>query len=452
VSDLSGELLRAVCARPHEDEPRLVYADWLLEQGDLRGRFIADQVALARLPESDPRWSALYARTERLRHRHGGPWLEALDLQHPRVRATFCRGFVERLVGEADSSLLRSLPGRTPLRFVQLPLSAQMMALATGLALGLICVLSRDRPILSPWLAEQPAEALSQVVRLDMLLPHAGLTDLSLEDSPLRRLPSLRELRLDEGNPWRSPDYTPWIETGQFDALEVLELRGHGQSTPFLPALFARRSSLPVRLVLEQYALLPPAVARALRSWRPLRALALSGLQDHETCAFLQDEVVQEHLEHLTMARTLVQSELPGLRSGQWARLTRLRCSSGGSDLLQALARAPVLPQLVELSAPTADDRSVMTLISSPHPPRLVTLSVGELRNRTVVALAGWPGLAHVTSLSFARTEPFNQVTFKALLQSPYLDPVQLELRGQKLAPPQLDELRERFPGALSQR
>ena len=33
VNDLEGDLLRAVCAKPHEDEPRLVYADWLEERG-----------------------------------------------------------------------------------------------------------------------------------------------------------------------------------------------------------------------------------------------------------------------------------------------------------------------------------------------------------------------------------------------------------------------------------
>src|SRR5947199_8367617 len=40
---------------PDADEPRLIYADWLDEQGDPRGEFIRAQVALARLPEYDRR-------------------------------------------------------------------------------------------------------------------------------------------------------------------------------------------------------------------------------------------------------------------------------------------------------------------------------------------------------------------------------------------------------------
>lgn len=44
---MSGkELLAQVLAAPDEDPPRLVYADWLMEQGDPRGEFIAVQVQL----------------------------------------------------------------------------------------------------------------------------------------------------------------------------------------------------------------------------------------------------------------------------------------------------------------------------------------------------------------------------------------------------------------------
>src|SRR5262245_13175122 len=49
-------LLQAVCDNPTDDAPRLVYADWLEENGDSeRAEFIRLQIELARLPLGDPR-------------------------------------------------------------------------------------------------------------------------------------------------------------------------------------------------------------------------------------------------------------------------------------------------------------------------------------------------------------------------------------------------------------
>ena len=53
-------LRNAVLANPDDDLPRLVFADWLDENGDLDGaRFIRSQIALATLPEWDPQAVAL---------------------------------------------------------------------------------------------------------------------------------------------------------------------------------------------------------------------------------------------------------------------------------------------------------------------------------------------------------------------------------------------------------
>src|SRR2546422_761256 len=45
----SAPFLRAICAHPDDDGPRLVYADWLDERGDPRGEFIRVQCGLAKL-------------------------------------------------------------------------------------------------------------------------------------------------------------------------------------------------------------------------------------------------------------------------------------------------------------------------------------------------------------------------------------------------------------------
>lgn len=56
MTDTGTQLLAAVCANPECDEPRLVYADWLQEQGEgERAEFVRLQCELARL-EEDGDW------------------------------------------------------------------------------------------------------------------------------------------------------------------------------------------------------------------------------------------------------------------------------------------------------------------------------------------------------------------------------------------------------------
>jgi uncharacterized protein (TIGR02996 family) len=86
--------LRTIRERPEDDGPRLVYADWLEEQGDPRGEFIRIQCELARLPPWDPRRPALEEREADLLAVHDCEWLgQPLS---PIIDWTFRRGFVER--------------------------------------------------------------------------------------------------------------------------------------------------------------------------------------------------------------------------------------------------------------------------------------------------------------------------------------------------------------------
>ncbi|MCW5802580.1 MAG: TIGR02996 domain-containing protein [Deltaproteobacteria bacterium] len=56
------DLLAAVRADPDDIAARLVYADWLLERGDVRGELIRLQCELAEVPLRDPRRAAMRAR------------------------------------------------------------------------------------------------------------------------------------------------------------------------------------------------------------------------------------------------------------------------------------------------------------------------------------------------------------------------------------------------------
>jgi uncharacterized protein (TIGR02996 family) len=116
-------LLRAILDEPDEDVHRLVYADWLEENGDsARAEFIRAQCALARFhDEGDPFTTGLPA--ECLRAEFRAAWLAPLvrvgvsDWQNPFLflnenHTTFLlwRGFVESIHLFGDGGVARFLP------------------------------------------------------------------------------------------------------------------------------------------------------------------------------------------------------------------------------------------------------------------------------------------------------------------------------------------------------
>jgi uncharacterized protein (TIGR02996 family) len=111
-------LLRAVLADPDDDAPRLIYADWLDEQGQCeRAEFIRVQVALARMAPDDLRRREL-ARRERRFVTRG--WVPPLP---PLLREWgFDRGFVNRVTYNAEDFLrgAATLFGAAPVRHLRL--------------------------------------------------------------------------------------------------------------------------------------------------------------------------------------------------------------------------------------------------------------------------------------------------------------------------------------------
>jgi uncharacterized protein (TIGR02996 family) len=74
VTSDGDALFRAICEQPWEDTPRLMYADWLDENGDpLRAEFIRVQVQLAKEGEQGE-LKELRARAEQLHRKAGGRW------------------------------------------------------------------------------------------------------------------------------------------------------------------------------------------------------------------------------------------------------------------------------------------------------------------------------------------------------------------------------------------
>lgn len=117
---MHAAFLAAIADRPDDDLPRLVYADWLDENGQPeRAEFIRVQVEMAKLPPSDPRLVTLKARERFLLREHKEEWL----LPEFRGRSqVFRRGFVERVNATAEwliahPAALQTAPG--PLRAVR---------------------------------------------------------------------------------------------------------------------------------------------------------------------------------------------------------------------------------------------------------------------------------------------------------------------------------------------
>lgn len=120
------DLLDAILAAPDDDGPRLIYADWLLECGDLRGELVAVECELARLQRGDPRRDALVARDHALQEALRGSLPPGTDYE---------RGFPTTLRVEAATGALDAVLRRAPYRAIQIDL-AQLPALVAAPELG----------------------------------------------------------------------------------------------------------------------------------------------------------------------------------------------------------------------------------------------------------------------------------------------------------------------------
>jgi uncharacterized protein (TIGR02996 family) len=87
--------LEDIIAHPDDDTPRLIFSDWLEEQGDsARAEFIRVQLERASLPEWDARQVRLRLRERVLIEEHGPKWKEELPGIEGITWEEFRRGFV----------------------------------------------------------------------------------------------------------------------------------------------------------------------------------------------------------------------------------------------------------------------------------------------------------------------------------------------------------------------
>jgi uncharacterized protein (TIGR02996 family) len=125
--------LQAIVEEPDDDTPRLVYADWLDENGQHdRAEFIRVQCLQASLPWDDDRQSELLAREARLLARHYEEWTAAGGDWPDREDGTpglgFRRGFIERVLSVEPAHFL----SRAPALFAACPVRDVLVELLPG--------------------------------------------------------------------------------------------------------------------------------------------------------------------------------------------------------------------------------------------------------------------------------------------------------------------------------
>ncbi|HEY1064817.1 MAG TPA: TIGR02996 domain-containing protein [Pirellulales bacterium] len=190
----------AIRAAPDDDAPRLMLADWLLEQGDVRGEFIQVQCELERTPAGDPRRAELVNRDVRLRERHGWRWKD--PVRHLNVTSVdFRRGFIEHVhmramffLREAEQ-LFEACP---TLRSVKLSIgNTDIRAIAKSASLSRVSRLDLTSTSITDHVLDALLESphLKQLEELDLSL-NALRTGGAKALASTNALPNLKTLKL----------------------------------------------------------------------------------------------------------------------------------------------------------------------------------------------------------------------------------------------------------------
>jgi uncharacterized protein (TIGR02996 family) len=177
--------LQAIVAEPDDDVHRLVFADWLEEQGQIeRAEFIRTQVEFATLRDDSPRRRTLAFRARELLEQHDKEWLKPVGKWVHDWR--FARGFVE-MAGvmacdvEEDA---RSLFAATPVR--------RLWVTEMGNYVDALAAISRENCLRALDLCGNAldAGALEKLTHLDSLagLSELGLLFTELDDTAVKTL------------------------------------------------------------------------------------------------------------------------------------------------------------------------------------------------------------------------------------------------------------------------
>ena len=176
-------LLAAILAHPDEDTPRLMFADWLKDNGEAdRGEFVRLQVEAAHAEPFSPAARELDAAAQRLLDRHTSAWTRHVTERV--VGCQFARGFVEHAAVNAATATrdLAALLAAEPVRSLQVVRFAFTTAAVSLDAFFGIPQLARVARLDFSTLGAH-ADYFDRLAAC----PHLGaLTDLNLRTSPVQ--------------------------------------------------------------------------------------------------------------------------------------------------------------------------------------------------------------------------------------------------------------------------
>jgi uncharacterized protein (TIGR02996 family) len=194
--------VQEVRANPHDDMPRLIYADYLDEAGDPRGEFIRIQVELSQLPVGEPARIELDERQEELLDAYAEEWLAPLRALGAEgvSRRCFERGLLERVRIQAEKFL------ETGAELCSISPALHRLELRSAKDfLGTFCDHPLPRQITSLDLSSnrlrgndlQGFRVAAWTAQIEeLLLPINQLNDQALEDLAKAPWPQLRKLNL----------------------------------------------------------------------------------------------------------------------------------------------------------------------------------------------------------------------------------------------------------------
>lgn len=188
-------LLAQVIAHPDDDRPRLVLADSLQQDGDLRGELIALQIRASKCEPAEA--APLLARAEELLLEHGAKWTH--ELRQFTLKQRWARGFVEHVEmrAEAFAQHAGQLFALTPVRSLYLRgvQAAMVKRIAATRELERLVDLDLSHGHVGDSGARTLAESshLSKLLRLGLVSCRVGPSGLW---ALLRSLGALEELRV----------------------------------------------------------------------------------------------------------------------------------------------------------------------------------------------------------------------------------------------------------------
>ncbi|MBA4191115.1 MAG: hypothetical protein C0467_24285 [Planctomycetaceae bacterium] len=419
--------LRAIIEAPEDDTARLVFADWLDENGQSeRAEFIRTHIELARSDEADPRRAAWLARLHRLQAANGAAWVGFDPKQHPGwERWEWGRGMVES-VSVQNLAALPELLERFPIR--EVVFRVRQMPVGWGVELARSGVLSRLESVAIEE-GDSWRERSDVLAAFDSSLPQLRrmrLRKIRLDsdewDQLLANCSGLRSLESDTDGEWP----TPSVLQRRLPDLEQLNLGwslgswfDEGELAAFFSGpLLARLVELRLNGIelTDQVPLFPTRLPN-------LRRLGLAGRSSGSACsggaglrALIRSGVLSTVSDLDLSYNGLTPDDLDCLLAPGVAPLRRLRL--WGNDKLdgraaQAIAAASHLQGLVELDLGKCTVEELRPLVASPAASMLRHLSFScDADHDTILSeLAHFPETSSLVSLYvFAFGPPRNSV------------------------------------------